>query len=104
MEEALQIKISDLERWGFLEPAQENKGGIIAWKYSDGTPASVGIVVNIHDEQPYIELFYEYDEKHRIYKVQLNSVPLNSGKTKIWYFICPLTKKRCRPRNPKKQI
>ena len=93
--EALQIHISKLKGWGYLEPEQI-KSGTINWSRNGNHTGSISILVNTQDEQPYIELDYKYRDEPRHYKVYLTSTPSNLNRGKIWYFICPQTKKRCR--------
>jgi len=57
---------------------------------------SISIQVNTRSEQPYIELDYKYRDEPRDYKVYLTSTPSNLKKGVVWYFVCPVTKKRCR--------
>ncbi len=93
--EALQIPISKLKGWGYLNPEQV-KSGTLNWS-RNGTPAgSISIQVNTRSEQPYIELDYKYRDEPRNYKVYLTSTPSNLKKGVVWYFVCPVTKKRCR--------
>jgi hypothetical protein len=93
--EALQISISKLKEWEFLNPEQI-KSGTITWSRNGSQTGSISIKVNTHSEQPYIELDYKYRDEPRNYKVRLVSIPSNLGKGLIWYFLCPHTKKRCR--------
>lgn len=93
--EALQIDISKLKGWGYLDPEQI-KNGTLNWSRNGNPTGSISIQVNTHSEQPYIELDYKYRDEPRNYKVSLVSMPSNLGKGLIWYFLCPQTKKRCR--------
>ena len=93
--EALQISISKLKKWEYLNPEQI-KSGTITWSRNGNQTGSISIKVNTKSEQPYIELDYKYRDEPRNYKVYLTSTPSNLNKGKIWYFICPQTKKRCR--------
>jgi hypothetical protein len=93
--EALQIHISKLKGWGYLDPEQI-KSGTLNWSRNGNPTGSISIQVNTHSEQPYIELDYKYRDEPRNYKVYLTSTPSNLNKGEIWYFICPQTKKRCR--------
>jgi hypothetical protein len=93
--EALQIHISKLKGWGYLDPKQI-KSGTLNWSRNGNPTGSISIQVNTHSEQPYIELDYKYRDEPRNYKVRLVSMPSNLGKGLIWYFLCPQTKKRCR--------
>jgi len=93
--EALQISISKLKEWEYLNPEQI-KSGTITWSRNGNQTGSISIKVNTHSEQPYIELDYKYRDEPRNYKVSLVSMPSNLGKGLIWYFLCPETNKRCR--------
>ncbi len=93
--EALQISISKLKEWEYLNPEQI-KSGTITWSRNGRQTGSISIKVNTHSEQPYIELDYKYRDEPRNYKVILVSLPSNLGKGLIWYFLCPHTNKRCR--------
>ena len=93
--EALQIHISKLKGWGYLDPEQI-KSGTLNWSRNGNKTGSISIRVNTHSEQPYLELDYKYRDEPRNYKVSLVSMPSNLGKGLIWYFLCPETNKRCR--------
>ena len=94
-DEVLQISITKLKEWSYLNPEQI-KSGTITWSRNGRQTGSISIKVNTHSEQPYIELDYKYRDEPRNYKVRLVSIPSNLGKGLIWYFLCPQTKKRCR--------
>lgn len=93
--EALQLNISKLKSWGYLNPEQI-KSGTINWSRNGNPTGSISIQVNTHSEQPYIVLDYKYRNEPRNSKVYLTSTPSNLNRGKIWYFICPQTNKRCR--------
>lgn len=93
--EALQISISKLKEWEYLNPEQI-KSGTLTWSRNGNKTGSISIRVNTHSEQPCIELDYKYRDEPRNYKVSLVSMPSNLGKGLIWYFLCPETNKRCR--------
>ena len=93
--EALQIHISKLKGWGYLDPEQR-KNGTLNWSSNGNPTGSISIKVNTQSEQPYIELDYKYKDEPRSYKVYLTSTPSNLNRGEIWYFLCPQTKKRCR--------
>ena len=94
-DDALQILISKLKEWDYLNPDQI-KSGTITWSRNGNERGNISIRVNTVDEQPYIELDYKYREEPRNYKVNLVSMQSNLGKGKVWYFLCPQTNKRCR--------
>ena len=93
--EALQISISKLKGWEYLNPEQIKKG-IVTWSSNGNQRGSISIKVNTKSEQTYIELDYKYRDEPRNYKVYLTSTSSNLDKGKIWYFLCPHTNKRCR--------
>jgi len=93
--EALQISVSKLKEWEYLNPEQF-KSGTLTWSRNGNQTGSISIKVNTQSEQPYIELDYKYRDEPRNYKVSLVSLPSNLGKGLIWYFLCPQTNKSCR--------
>jgi hypothetical protein len=94
-DEVLQIYISKLKELGFLK-YNKITGGTLTWSRNGDKVATVSILVNTFNKEPHIELFYKYREESRQYKVRLVTIPSNLGKGKIWYFLCPKIKKRCR--------
>ncbi len=94
-DESLQINISRLKKWGYLNPNQI-KSGVLTWSRRGEKTGSISIKVNTINEQPYIELDYKYNDEPRNYKISLVSIPSNIGFGKIWLFQCSQTKKRCR--------
>lgn len=94
-EDVLQISVTKLKKWGYLEKPQI-KSGVITWSRNSEDFASISVVVNTLNEKPYIQLDYKFNDDPRNYKIQLVSIPSNLGKGKIWYFVCPQTNKRCR--------
>ncbi len=93
--EARQISISNLKEWDYLTP-KLMKSGTITWSNNGTTTARISISANMNSAQPYIELEYNYNDEPRNYKIGLVSVQSNLGKGVIWYFLCPVTNKRCR--------
>jgi hypothetical protein len=94
-DEALQISISKLKEWKYLNPNQI-KSGTLNWSSNGNQRGSISIKINTKSKQTYIELDYKYRDKPRNYKVYLTSTASNLDKGKIWYFLCPHTNKRCR--------
>lgn len=95
-DEVLQISITKLKKWGYLD---ENgfRSGRITWSRHGIETSSIGILADMRDDFPYIELEYTYNkEEKRKYKIYLDSIPSNLGKGEIWYFVCPSTFKFCR--------
>lgn len=94
-DEVLQLHISKLKQWGYLEPGQI-KRGTVTWSSNGKPTGNISIMANTEDERPYVLLNFKYGEDPRNYKIHLVSIPANLGKGKIWYFLCPETHKRCR--------
>ena len=93
--EALQIHISKLKEWNYLN-LEQLKSGTITWSSSGEKIADISIKINTLSEQSYIELDYKYGGDPRNYKVGLVCMPSNLGKGVIWYFLCSQTNRRCR--------
>lgn len=93
--EVLQIHISKLKDWGYIQP-KHIKSGTINWSNNGNSLGSILIKVNTQSGENFIELNYKHKDEIRNYKVYLTSTPSNLNKGEIWYFICPQTKKRCR--------
>lgn len=94
-DEALQIHISKLKAWGYLD-SDHKKSGTIKWSRNGNPTGSISILVDPKSESPYIELDYKFGDEPRNYKISFVSVPSNLGKGRVWYFLCPNTYKRCR--------
>jgi hypothetical protein len=94
-DEVKTISISDLKKWGYLEPIQYRRG-TITWSRNGEVHSSIGIAVSTLKDEPYIELNYSYGEQAVNYKVPLTTVPANIGKGEVWYFVCPQTARNCR--------
>lgn len=98
-DEVLQLQISKLSQWSYLK---ENnvKRGEISWSssnsYGKENRGKITVLVNMNNEISHIELDYNYKDEPRNYKIKLVSIPSNLGTGKIWYFLCPITKERCR--------
>ncbi|WP_209399816.1 hypothetical protein [Pseudozobellia sp. WGM2] len=99
-DDTLQMNISKLKEWGYLEPDKIKRGTITwttkRWGGFKEDVGSISIIVNTRNEWPYIELNYKYANKPRNYRIELVTLPSNIGNGKIWYFLCPNTNKRCR--------
>lgn len=99
-DEVLQLNISKLKQWGYLQPGQF-KSGTLTWSSTrlggiKEERGSISIRVNTDSPQPYVELDYKFRDEPRKYRVMLASLPSNLGKGRVWYFLCPSTNKRCR--------
>lgn len=93
--DALQIDINKLKRWGYLKANQEKKG-TLNWSRNGNLIGSITIIANTIEEKPYIVLDYNYKGDSRHYQVYIGSKLSNLNKAKIEFFICPKTNKHCR--------
>lgn len=66
----------------------------LCWTRNGKPCGSVGLIIDTREM--YIELYYLYGGEPRHYRVDMVSVPSNLGAGKVWYFVCPQTKRRCR--------
>jgi len=74
-DECKQICLSELKRWGYLNPDQY-LSGVITWSRNGNETGSISITVNtINEDHPFIELKYTYGGEPRNYKVHLVSLP-----------------------------
>jgi hypothetical protein len=93
--EALQLNISKLKEWGYLD-SKQIKSGTLNWSRNGNPTGSISIQVNTYSERPHIILDYKFKDEPRNYKVYFTTSPSNLKRGEVWYFICPNTKKRCR--------
>lgn len=88
------VSITKLKAWGYLKHG--TKSGVISWSIQGETTSSINIKCNILEHKKYITLSYTQNGESITYDVQIISIPSNLGKGEVLYFICPITKKRCR--------
>jgi len=94
LDEVKTVSISKLKEWQYLE-SDSFRSGTITWSRAGEQTGSISIYSSMREE-PYIRLDYRANNEPVDYKVRLVSVPSNLGRGKIWYFVCPVTGKRCR--------
>ena len=94
-DECKSISISNLKRWGYLEPGHWGSG-ILTWSRQGRQTGSVGVIVQMQDAGPYLELDYKCNGNPVNYRIQMVSLPSNIGRGSVLYFLCPYTLKRCR--------
>lgn len=95
LDRALQIKLSTLKGLGFLEPGSERSGPLI-WSVEGKKIAGIWLKVNMGNWDPHLILKYNYNDEPREYRIHLEAIPSNLGKGSVYYFVCPLSFKRCR--------
>lgn len=95
LDECHTIDIGKLGRWGYLKPNQV-KGGTLTWSRNGHRTGCIDIWVSTYPGECNLTLSYRYQEKLVAYRVQMTSVPSNLQRGQVWYFLCPVTGKRCR--------
>ena len=94
-DEAKSLSITDLKKLNYL--IKDNyRTGIIRWSCRGEQSGSISISVDLRDYKNIVVFDYKCNGNKYEYAVNLESIPSNLGKGKIWYFVCPLTKKLCR--------
>jgi len=93
-DEVSTLSASSLNKWGYLKKGNI-KTGVITWRRCGEVSARINITLD-WDEKPILTLFYNSSGEDISYNVELVSIPSNLGIGRVWYFICPATKKRCR--------
>ena len=88
------VSITKLKAWGYLNHGV--KSGVIRWSIEGEITSSINIKCNILEHKKFITLSYNQNGESITYDVQIISIPSNLGKGEVFYFICPITKKRCR--------
>lgn len=88
------ITISFLKSHKYLEPGGY-KGGNIFWTRNGEPDGNIDILVNTFGNNRYLELGYKANGTRINYRVQLVTIASNLGIGLIWYFLCPVTGKRC---------
>lgn len=95
-EELITISIGSLKRRGFMAGLC---WGPMAWYRKGWKDASIQARVqtlNREHEEDYMLLNYNFNGEHLNYSVVMVCAPSNLGNGLIWYFICPVTGRRCK--------
>jgi hypothetical protein len=87
------ISIRYLKEHGYLEGY---KAGSISWYVGNIHTGTISISADIRTSEPHIMLSYSISGQSVEYRVLLEKVPSNLGKGYLWFFLCPITQKRCR--------
>lgn len=88
------LSISDLKKWNYLRPNYIKTGTIEFKSCYDILNLTVKVVADM--VEPYAELSYKVNDNVINYRVDFELLPSNLGKGKVWYFLCPITKVRCK--------
>ena len=66
--------------------------GRIRWEDS----STIGFTLNSIADEPSLELWFSINGQPIRQWIGLSSIPSNLGVGRVWFFICPITGKRCR--------
>lgn len=94
-DECKTVNVSKLVTWGYLTEGKQ-VSGTLSWSRFGEAESSIGISVYNAPNLRFAELSYQHNGSPKRYRVNLTSVPSNLGKGRIWYFVCPVTQKRCK--------
>lgn len=95
LDEALQLSTTSLTKDYFLK-SNTHQQGVCNWTIRGDHRASISLEVKTAETDGYVILDYKYNDKPVRYTIQLTTIKSNLGKGLIWYFVCPITNKRCR--------
>lgn len=91
-DEMRSFSMSTLKRLSLFVP-DEYRSGQLIWSRRGEQVASINLSTN--PEQKVISLWYQSNGEPVSYQIRLEALPSNLGTGKIWYFVCPVTGKRC---------
>ncbi len=94
-DELLQISISDLKRWNYLNNKKKSSG-VLTWSVRGEKTGSISFTIDTITDIPNMELNYKVNNMSYSITVNLTTKESNLKTGKIWYFLCPYTGKRCR--------
>ena len=96
------IELSFLFKEGFLIEGERTCSAIY-WSDNHGNKtADINLIADMKGAEKFIRLLYTITHRKSKqvsrfdYKIYLTWIPSNLGKGKVWYFLCPVTQKRCR--------
>jgi len=93
-DEVPQLTIKTLLNRNLLNDDTQKKSSI-SWSINGQIIATI-MVYSFIKEERFIILSYNYNGKSKEYRVNLVSKSSNLGRGKYWYFVCRVTKKKCR--------
>jgi len=89
------VNISFLKKHEYFNP-NIIRSGVITWSRCGNKTGSISIIVNVTDDNSYLELDYICNGEPINYRVKLIQVPSNLGNGYQWLFECPRTRLLCR--------
>lgn len=90
------INISVLGKFNQLKPNTQNKGNY-QWTSQGNLANEISYIITMYDEVGIFEISYIYNNDKKInYSISIISLESNLGKGRVYYFVCPKSKKLCR--------
>lgn len=89
------LRISDLKKVGLMQSGQI-RSKTLTWPLGFNTEFSLDVLVNLATAAPYMILVYPTDSRTVRCRIELTAKPSNLGVGKVWYFVCPSTRRLCR--------
>ena len=96
LDEVHKFNLSLITSNGELKTEQVRTGTITWTNTFRDQKSSISYTLNTYGGDPSISLNYNYNGQDISYSIELVSVPSNLGKGEVWYFLCPVTLRRCR--------
>ena len=89
------ISLVELREWGYMRPNAITQG-TLNWNYCGQETGSISFKLNMSNEPKYFHLKYTIEGEAIEYKIKLAPQTSNLGQGVYYYFVCPVTFKRCR--------
>lgn len=91
-DECLTLSTTKFKEWGYLEESQI-RNATVSWT---SRFSSSKITIRVDTFKNTVLLDYSSNGEPHKYEVKLTKMKSNLGKGYLWFFLCPVTNKRCR--------
>jgi len=96
VEKYISFSITWLKKSGYLKSNCDFYNVLSTWVRNGEVESSIRFdIVNINSQLKQLTFKYSVNERPVNYKVNIEAFPSNLGIGYRWYFICPITGKRC---------
>jgi hypothetical protein len=90
------IQLTDLRRWGFLQPGHYAFTLTLYNPYTGAQSGQVSCELSMLDASGWLRLSYSVNETPYNYLIQLEAVASNLGRGVYYLFLCPLSGRRAK--------
>lgn len=94
-EDLLKLDISKLKSCNYLS-GKKISSGEITWRVRGNKIGAVNFELNTLSKEPFMKLDFTFNGVIGQNFIRLVQIESNLGKGLIWYFLCPVTGKKCR--------